>query len=589
MGKFYLTNTHKFDKSASRVIASSGFEKNKKISINKIVLNVFKKKLINHENFFIDRNKNFVAVNGTLIYKEELGKAGLRNLLKEFNDKNISEIRENSIGHYVIIIKKNEQISVFCDKYGLYKVYYFIDEDRFIISNSYFSIVEAIENRELDLFALFEEVINEGCIGRENVFNGMYRLFGNEVLEINCSKNTIKVSRLEYERYPKLFRKNFDNAVRDYAHKVKYVLSVLSKNFKNNAILLTAGLDTRTVLAGLNSVNMQYKMMYGISKNPNQITDKEDLEAVKLFSDKYSKELYLMDWNDPCGPREIPDELFYKLDKGIGLISFTKSFLAELEGKIPNYPDLFFDGLFGETLKTRRWLEVQLFKKRISFKNLVKRYSLSYDLLRLFKDKTVKKEYIDFRVRKLNTLAREFKINLKNNKFDSDTFNEVRQIIARVTDNHALNIQNDFAFSLSVIGDLSLYEQSFNLPFKFRKDCKFQAKLIKTLDRSTLDVPIFTHQSPRRIDKKYNLVKRRITLWEFFGLNFLMPSRRLLTIFKKLSGRKRMEEKYYAQYINILKKDPIFSRYFNLNKIENLQLLDRMYTYSVMLRKYYYS
>lgn len=589
MGQFYITNVRKYDSITYNVIKRAGFKKNKKISVDGTILNVFKKRMIDHENYFIGNNKDFIAVNGTLIYKEVIGKKGLKKLLKDFNDYDIQQIRENSIGHYVVIIKKGDYINIFCDKYNLYDVFYYINENKFVISNSYLGIVESMENRKLNLFALFEETVNGGCIGRENVFEEMYKLLGNDLLKIDCKKNIIRIKRVEYSRTPKKFHKNFDKALKEYADNVKYVFSVMAKNFKEMALELTGGLDTRTVLAALNNDGTDYRILYGISKDAIINSDKEDLEAVNLFAKKYSKELYIMDWENICEPKQISDDLFYKFDIYYKMYGYNKKCLGAYEN-LNKYPEVFLDGYFGETLKARRWLEVQIFKKKISFKNLIKRYHLTYDTLRIFRSKKIKKEYMRYLINKTRkTAIKDFKIPLIKGKIGLDHFNEVRQLFSRTMDNYDLNFQNRFAYALSPLGDLKLYEPCFNLPFKFRKEDEFESKLIKFLDKSTLEVPLFTHQHPKEIDKDYNLIKQRMTFWEFMGLNFLTPCRIALDFATKILGKGNKNKEYFNKYKNALKKDPIFSRYFDLDKVRKIQTLDKMYSFSNILKRYYYN
>ena len=587
MGKFYITNSKKLDDSVYRVISKAGFEKSNKILINEIILNIFRKKIVEYENLFIN-NKDFVAINGTLIYKEEMGKKGLNNLLNDFND-NIEDIRKNSIGHYVIIIKKGDYINIFCDKYNLYEVFYYIDKDNFLVSNSYFGVVESMKYRELDEFALFEEVLNIGCIGKETIFKNMYKLLGNEVLEINCNNNSIKIEKVEYNRTKRGFDKSLEKSLKENAKKVTYVSSVIAKNFKNIAVEMTGGLDTRTVVAALNSVNANYRLLYGVSKNPVCWPQDGDLKIVKAFSKKYSKNLYFMNWDSECRPQDVSDDFFYKADNS-NIYFYNDNYYQEYDGKIPNYPDLFMNGYFGETLKARRLLEVYR-KKKLSFEDIIKKYHFPYGLSRLFKSKKVKDEYTKYLTSKLREIAtNEYKIPLENGKISLDYFNEVRQIFSRAMDNVLLNYQNGFSCSLSLAGDLALYEPCFNMPFKFREGDNAKFELIKLLDKSTVELPELpfyshvSHGALRKVDKNGNLLKEKVSLKEFLCINFPEITGRVHNLTRFIS-RKR-DENLNAYKIE-LKKNSIFPDSFDIDKINDIVLLGRMYSFSVMLNRYY--
>ena len=84
---------------------------------------------------FLSVDDDFVGVIGTLIYKESVGNM----LLNLYNDweGDVCKIRQHSIGSYCVIIKKGDYITVFGEENYMYNIYYYINGNSFILSNSF--------------------------------------------------------------------------------------------------------------------------------------------------------------------------------------------------------------------------------------------------------------------------------------------------------------------------------------------------------------------------------------------------------------------------------------------------------------------
>lgn len=590
MGKFFISNSKESDEIALNAFDRCGFRKKEKINTTKYFFTCYKKKKINHENLFIFDNNDFVAVNGTCIYKGEIGKSSLLNIYQDFNG-DISSIRANAIGHYVILIKKGDYVYIFVDKYNLYNVFYYDINNRWIISNSLSVVVQTLKKKVIKKYRLFEEIIQIGTVGKETFYKGVYRLFGNEIIKINSYSGEFQIQTFKFKRkHWKLKNKTFSEVVDMYLPMVQSVFSSITKAFGENIVLeMTGGLDTRIVFAALNSVGSHCRIQYGVSNSPLVWPRNEDLKIVKEIAEKYYRILYLMNWRDnPKVKKDIYKKYLDRYGFHFKLYGCNDNYFKEYEGRICKYPKLLMNGYFGENLKGRTWVKTCI-GNSISINNIIAYYHRPFlDISSLsFKNKTCWKNYKDYLKNEvLNLAINVYRIDTDGKTISKDSFNELRQIFSRCMDNKILNFQNEFTYSLSPFGCAQLYEFLFDVPYKYRKNDKFQFELIKRLDSSVIDVPIYSH-AKKRIVKKENLMPE-IFPFKLFLANYLY------TIFEKFYPSAQISFNQIVRKIGIYKKiscleinyqtqlnkvEPL-KNYFNFNEVYSAHLLSRMILYT---------
>lgn len=596
MGKFFITSSRKNDNTGREIFKKSGFEKYERIERPKYFINIYKKRKIENENLYILDNGDFAGVNGTCIYKGKIGKESLANIYNDFNN-NISNIRKNAIGHYVIFIKKGNNIKIFNDKYNVYRVYYYISKESWFISNSLKAVAETLNRRIINKYRLFEKILQVNIMGKEEFYKGIYRLFGNEVLEINTKSGNIVINKFGYQRETyDLSRKSLVDCVNIYIPCVKEVFSLINEVFGDNiAIEQTGGLDTRTVFSALNSVGGKARLLFGISYNRFVRQHEADLEIVANLSKKFNRDLYIMNWRGDCKINEnLYEYYFKKYGFYFKIYGCNENYFKEYEGLIPNYPKLFMNGLYGENLKERKWLN-EVLENSIDIKKIVSRYFIPAGISReTFKAKNDWKEYKNYLESELLSIAQNiYHIKIINNKVDKNNFNELDQIYTRCTHPEISNFQNQFSYSLSPFGIAKIYEFLFNVPYEYKKDGRFQFELIKALDRTTLDIPIYSHCRPVSIEQGKLLIEKRsfikIYLKNYHAvynaykkLRNIMPDNRG----NHISRDKFIRDKLIvAEYQNYLKNNSFLAKYFNIDRIINPLILSRMVLYTFAINK----
>lgn len=584
MGRFFVSNSKRNNEIGRKVFREAGLLKFERIERPKYFLNIYKKRKVENENLHIFDNSDFVGVNGTCIYKRKIGKESLVNIYNDF-DNNISDIRKNAIGHYAIIVKKGNNINIFCDKYNLYRVYYYISKDSWVISNSLKAVVETLNTKVINKYKLFEEILQIAIMGKETFYKRIYRLFGNQVIDVDARSGNIITNKFDYQREThNLSDKSLADCVNTYIPRVKEVFSLINEVFGDSiAIEQTGGFDTRCVFSALNSVGGKARLLYGVSDSPLVNQKEGDLEIVANLSKKFNRDLYIMNWRSDCRVNQnLYGHYFNKYGFYFGIYGCNDNYFKEYEGLIPNYSKLFMNGLFGENLKGREWLNTVL-ENSINIRDIIGWYHIPpWISAETFRDKSSWEEYKNYLESELLNIAQNiYHIRIINNKIRKEDFNELRQILARSTDNIISNFQNEFSYSLSPYGDLKLYEPLFDIPYEYRNHILFQFELIKALDKTALDIPIFSHGRPISIEQG-KLLRERVHIKDYLK-NYLNP------VYKKQHYVKynyiNRNNPIRLEYQNYLKNNSILAKYFNIDRIIDLGILSRMVLHTFAINK----
>ena len=109
MARLILTNNKdKFISARERNIIA-GFDDYAQNDKGNTFLSVHKKRIKKIENYYEQPNGDFCCIVGTCIYRETVGINALKKIYDEFNG-DVEKIRENALGNYIIVIKKNKEM-----------------------------------------------------------------------------------------------------------------------------------------------------------------------------------------------------------------------------------------------------------------------------------------------------------------------------------------------------------------------------------------------------------------------------------------------------------------------------------------------
>lgn len=585
MGSFLLTNSRIKAENGIKRLENAGFFNFNEISTDDYFLRVNKKRNIANENFLMFDNGDFIAINGTCILNDKIGNSMLVDTYHNFNGC-MDDIRKKLIGHYVIIIKKGDVIHIACDKHELFRVYYCIDDDFYVFSTSFEAIVATLKRKIINKFRLYQILFHGSMIGTETLYKGVRRLLGNDEFILDTASEKIHQNQINNNRIKYNFKeKSMRQCVEFYTQDIKSVFLSISKVFNRNiSIEMTGGMDTRTVFAALNNVGGYSDFSYGLSGSPLVGQLHGDLQTIKQLAKKYQRKIHLMNWeNDGSIDESTFEEYFKKYGFDYVTYGCSRNYFQEYEKRIIHSPNLLMNGYFGETIKGREWLNYR-WENPISLSKVIYKCFI-YNWIN---DNLIRnsKEWKEFKLFFESQFIEQAKINynlkIENRKVYKNDFDELRWMADRYGDSIVTNLYNQFTYCLSPLGDTRLFDKALEIPYKYRKHNIFQFELIKSLDSTLIDIPLFTHCHFRKI-KDGILLKEKLSFQQLISHYFTRTYRELY-LYRKRSRQKNnhmiqeykryiIKNSFLDEYLNVEKTfDPITLSYivlytFGINKL----------------------
>lgn len=508
MARVIITNNKIKGLAISKRYSEAGFASFAEKFYENIYLSVHQKRIKKVTNVLFFKDNDYCSIIGTCVYNNKFNEEALNNLYKDFSG-DIHLTREKCIGNFVVILKKNNHVYIFTDKYNIMDLFYFQDDNNeWLITNDLANICKEKKSAAINEFALMEHAfLLTTDISNNTIFKNIYKLKGNEYIDIDCNGNVFQKHLLSYSRKYKSFSgMKIEDAVDEYSNIIKIKFKPIVEHFGQNIRLQqTGGFDNRTVFAALMSLGCKPKTMYGVGDSVITNTKNLDLYVCNYYKEKFDLDFYQMNWkNDYIKNFDKWDALFSRYGFNYTLYGGNSSFFTEFEGLIPDYPDFIECGYFLENLRLRDYIK-NIPGDYIDINDFVEDYLLRiYGGLSFYKD--CYSNYNNF----FDNLVYEYKqaigtlnINCSNGqKISRDNFDEIRWIHARGTDSHTVRFLNDYTSSIALFSIPELHEYPFDLPWEWRNDALFQLMLIGKLYPEALDVPIFTHGRMMNLNKK---------------------------------------------------------------------------------------
>lgn len=434
----------------------------------------------------------FSAGTGTYIYKEQTGEEALQSILNDFSGDCFS-IRENLIGSYCIIISKNDELFIFVDSSNTYNVYYLLDEveNRFIVTTSYYHIAQIVDNIIVDETLFISDWLHT-TIGEETIFEGIKKLTGNKFLHFKTERWYLEELQISV--------RNFDN---EFSNKVIKMYSPLNKCFPKTAIFLTGGQDSRLNLALLLALNAHPKVYYGIGDSSDTSTKNDDLNIVKLISEKHELDFNTMNWRN--SDQSDKEYYLHKYGELYSIYSFNKNFISEFEAKIDT--DYICFGYFGEVFRTIEPIEV--YKKDVfSLDEFIDDLYLA-GLKTLFRSQCYEGFRSSIYQLFLNVCKEK---NLNPKRLTKDDFQKLNTVYRQRWDTIINNFANIFFYSFPFFGDISITNAAENKKYNEKIHSKYLMKCLEGFTPSLLEIPFFSHIKVKTYNSNtYELLDKQIS------------------------------------------------------------------------------
>ena len=460
----------------------------------------FKKLNIDNENFIHFDNDDFIVTAGSLIYKEEIGKQCLENIYNDFNGK-IQDIRDNTIGNYLLCIRKNNMIYIFCEENNLFNVFYSQNKEKWIVSNSLYDIADNFSRKlSVNNFNLIEYTFQSGIIGNGTIFNEIKKLQGNEYLNINLEENIIQVLKIKSPKI-KIRNNDIDLLAKKFSKKLKTTTGIIAKVFNSHTISMTGGVDARMIFASMLANNIKPNLVYGVGNTVLTSTKERDLEINKIYANRYHLNFHTMNWHTPAKF----DQYWKKYMKKYGILSLIYNASDNIFNELENIKSEFIDfGYFGEPFRNVTNL-INLKKNNFTIEEFIDDLYLRKSIKNILPNSSFNK-FREVLINKFCSICTEEQINYKN--ISVDDFQVLHNEYRKSADAKALNFMNYHNYSISILSQKNILDFS-SISKTQKKDVQFILKSLKNLYPDVLNVPFYSHNEDYIFDKnKIILVKK---------------------------------------------------------------------------------
>lgn len=501
MSKFILTNS--LEKTAKSVSFSTkyGYHVSGECCQKHYAFSCYSKLSVDNQNF-VDFGPDFVSVIGSVIYKDKVGYDSLYSIYKDF-DGDINIIRNHVLGNGAFIIKKGDEITIFCEHLALYHVFYYFDGTDFVVSDELYDVCYLCKGLEVDYDNFIHSIMTFGIYGKETEIKNIYCLQDNEKLIINTLTGNAKVVEVGSE-WRSLENLNYYETILQIGNILKTDALMLAKHYGVPAFSSTGGLDNRLNMAAFLAVGIKPDLFYGIGNSYVTNTFDGDLEINKLFQKQLNLNLNLISWkcSDPVDKdwEELEHLMGFHSSRYAGSKDFNESYI-NIKNKL-----LIF-GCMGEIYR----INENSYLEDIGFRN----YTLDeyidlcpigffrnpYQLL--FKDKEKMHNHIKA---ELLPLCEKWGMNPQNLSAEDDFLLWMERM--RISDSAILNQMNRHHYCIALNAQYPIVRLLSGIHPKNKCNGKFQIDLVNSLKPELMQIPLFSRCMYVKYDKKTRTMKR---------------------------------------------------------------------------------
>lgn len=454
-------------------------------------LATYQKRAVENRNF-LERDDGYIAVVGTLICDGKLGHDALERVHTLYTERSVRELRDRCFGHYAVVIKRGQTITVFTDPNGVFDVYY-VDSDFWFVSNSLYVAARVLDERTLDRDRLVQKAIEITELSTNTMFEEVARLHGSEKLEVDLETHSLTVESAPTPPHTWEYSgESFDGIVSDYSKRQTKVFSQISTASDKIGVQATGGIDSRTVLGGLLATGSEPTLLYGVGNSVLTNTKDRDLEIAARYAQRYELPFHRMDWSGdyPLSEADWADGLKkygfrYKVYGG------TPNFFASLANGLPSTVELVLSGYgFGTVSNIYFWEQKTV--PPISFDRVVAEYfTHATDFGRTAM--TCFDEYVET----LESDARSYmqhdpdEIDIRSD-LDLFEFSKTVQLLNGRSQSAYTNIANEFTFHLAPLATYELSRPMLEFPPRYREGERIRVELLEDLYPDLLEVDLFS-------------------------------------------------------------------------------------------------
>lgn len=503
MSKFFICKDVELFE--NEVINSNCTMRNNYERINVLNYNfsVFKKVGIDKGNVILFENGDFIASSGTVVFDEKVALSALDGIYKKFNG-DVSEVKKSCSGIYNILLKKNGNIYIFNDYYGLYDIYYHVNkDDEYTIGTKLDDVVNYTGDSSINKFGLITSVFMYCCSDDKTEFSNIHKLKSNQYIEF-CS-NDVSIKSISSSKMKLHIKKmSLEDKVCYLSKELNNYSSIISNNFSNINVHCTGGLDSRLVVGALATNNSRMNLLYGNGNSLLAPSNREDYLISKEIANYTNSNFVEMNWNSSEVENGLDLEEQNSVFNKVGFLNRiyigNVNILNEYYERFGSTCDFYEFGYFLESLRLREWAESKN-EKLILLDEFIDEYQIPVYI----NSKTVD-FYDEFRAyvkAQFQGFINEQGIEIENGFISIDDFERLRWCTARHADIWMCKLVNDITYSFPIFSVPNIHECILSLSADEIRNSSFQIRLMKEICPNLLRFPLFSHRRMYKINENF--------------------------------------------------------------------------------------
>lgn len=445
---------------------------------------------------------NFIAMAGTIVFDGGLGTEKKEEIYEMFVERGVAHVRSQILGHYAIAVKKGKKVTLFTDPLGSFSLYYTWDDQSWFASNSLHACAIICNCLTLDETRLLATALQSGLPGDRTFYDEIRRLFGTQVIRGDVSEGTIHIE----EHAPPTYGfsnppSSVSDAVDRYSERVRSVFADIAA-VGRAGLMMTGGLDSRTVLAGLLDQDATPTILSGLGDNSIPNTSNRDYRIARKIARKFGLDFYEMDWSDSQPhSRDTLGEMFEEYGFKYEVYGAPRNMIEDLKGSIPKMPRVILGGYSPAFTNMKPW-EGQ--ESEYGMDDLVESY-LSEEVDR--GGIGCEEDYIIKVTKSLKRSIEMMGIDYGREGNDIRRLSEARIGVRINRDARFANFVNEFTNYVDPFRLKKLYDPLVKMDVKYRRKNKIQIGILKELSNELPEIEMYSGW--KRVDVSSGEMERK--------------------------------------------------------------------------------
>lgn len=431
------------------------------------------------DNLYEDNNGNFVIGVGTYIYRGTIGKSALKRILEDTHKGNC--LQNKILGSFCIVTYKCHIMNIYVDEASTYDIYYTLEDNNIILSNTYYHVASAIDSATIDETGLIENWLFH-TIDATTPIKNVRKLMGTERLCFdNCTWNII--SGASY----------IPHSGTDIVEKTIELYKDLPHLFRHSGVFMTGGQDSRLSLSLLLALGMKPTLYYGIGNSSDTFTKKEDLDIVNQIADNCNLDIKFMDWR--ISSDQNKDWNLQKYGELYSIYNLNTNIFKEFDSKID--ADFVALGYFGEIYRTIEPIELYKHQNFTLDEFIDDLYLHSTSFLFSEKSYDIYRKKIKDQFYKIC----EYR-GIDPTCLTKNDFQKLNTIYRQRWDTQMNNFVNLYCYSFPIFGNKILTDIVEQIPYQEKLHSKIIIKCIQKFYPQLLDIPFYSHINKKKLNRK---------------------------------------------------------------------------------------